>query len=144
MPTRHRHALCSRDRSRSRAIVRALICVVFAALAFSSRAALASMAVPMCGVHAQTVAAPPISRAAPEIPLAPSNCDARALSKWGEHTPTRSPASFPHFELTPRLAALHYRLPPVPRERQPLSESTLIERPGFASNVERPPRRCTL
>ncbi len=95
---------------------------------------------PMCGTHAQSVVAPPISRAAPEIPLAPSDCqnEQRTRFETGHHE--QGPLPSPVVELTPRLPALAYRLPPAPRVLVPRESSRCGERAAHGAALERPPR----
>lgn len=109
-------------------------------LTFTKPAAAALVFAPMCGTHAQSVVAPPISRAAPEIPLSASDCDGSHDLRFEADQRKPSPVPSPVLELTPRLPALAYRLPSAPRALVPLVDSEDDARPGYRSNLERPPR----
>lgn len=119
----------------------ALLTLVTLLLLLVSRPAAAALVfAPMCGTHAQSVVAPPISRAAPDIPLAPADCEDRrgTLLETSDHQP--SPLPTPVLELTPRLAALAYRLPSSPCVLTPIASTRCVERLGHRSTLERPPR----
>lgn len=105
----------------------------------TSRASFAFMLVPMCGVHAETVAAPPITRAAKEVPLGVPCKDERA-TRFESRNDAPVPPEAPSVELVPRLPPLRYRLPPAPGARTPRDVFTSGERPGHERAIERPPR----
>jgi hypothetical protein len=95
----------------------------------------------MCGTHAQSVVAPPISRAAPEIPLAPIDCSREGdAAKFETQGSKPAPPPSPPLELTPRLPALVYRLPPAPRLLVPVESGVRGERAAHRGAIERPPR----
>jgi hypothetical protein len=94
----------------------------------------------MCGVHAETVAAPPISRAAEEVPLAPKPCKDKSDRRFEArgHSPLPPPTT--QVDVVPRLPPLRYRLPPAPRVLGPIDFHVSGERPGYQRTIERPPR----
>ena len=103
----------------------------------------AAAAVPMCGVHAQTVAAPPIGTPASSDELrGPSPChEVEPLSAAG--APEREPRqklTFP--DLPVRALPVPFpsaRCPSVGRLSPGAAEHEL-DRTGFARALERPPR----
>jgi hypothetical protein len=128
-------ALC-----RARRITRALLCLTLAVFSFTSKAAWAATLVPMCGEHAQTVVAPPISRAARDFPLAPLGCDKKADRHLESGpSPQRAPEP-PALEFVPRVPPIRYVLAPPPCYRADLDAGADGERSAHRSNIERPPR----
>ena len=106
----------------------------------TSRASFALTLAPMCGVHAETVAAPPISRAAEEVPLAPKPCNDKRDRRFEAREQVPLPPQTPHVDVVPRLPPLRYRLPPAPRALRPVEFVVAGERPGYQRIIERPPR----
>jgi hypothetical protein len=99
-------------------------------------------AVPMCGVHAQTIAAPPIGT--------PTNTDSLNGSPCEENAPLRA-AGVPNREAPQKLVlpeAPVRALPVLPRlARAPLTGRLSAAPPehdlsatGFARSIDRPPR----
>jgi hypothetical protein len=119
-------------------LVLVYLCALVALL--SSRASFALTLVPMCGVHAETVAAPPISRAAEEVPLGPKRCHDKRDRGFEAREQVPLPPPTPHVDIVPRLPPLRYRLPPAPRARRPVEFLVSGERPGYQRAIERPPR----
>jgi len=137
-PTLDRFRLPTARRVRS--LTRLLACLVLALLSLSSKSAFAISRVPMCGMNAETVIAPPISRAAQDSPLAPTGCESKIDTRWESGQPRRAPAELPSVELVPRVPPVRFWLPRGPCTRVPLSAEVNGERAAHRSNLERPPR----
>ena len=119
---------------------RLLAAVVATLFVLSAKSAAAMSVVPMCGVNAETVIAPPISRTAPEIPLAPSSCEQKQDHKLETSAPRQAPLDQVSVELVPRVPPISFRLPREPRTRAPLLAVANGERSAHALALERPPR----
>ncbi|HET9932214.1 MAG TPA: hypothetical protein VFQ35_16035 [Polyangiaceae bacterium] len=115
--------------------------VLLTLLVFGTRRAHAMSLVPMCGVNAETVVAPPISRAAQEIPLGPSACDPQSDPRLETTAPRQTPPELPSIEVVPRVPPVAFHLPREPRTRAPLVPIQDGERSAHRSALERPPRR---
>ncbi|MFZ5891188.1 MAG: hypothetical protein ACOY0T_09060 [Myxococcota bacterium] len=109
-------------------------------LALSSKSAFALSVVPMCGENAETVIAPPISRAAPEIPLVAGNCEHKTDTRLETRGPRQAPPDLPSVELVPRVPPLRFWLPRAPSSRAPLADYRDEERSAHRAAIERPPR----
>lgn len=124
--------------------LRLLFCLVATLLLLVSRPAAAMVLAPMCGGHGETLAAPPITRAAKEYPLAPSGCDRQDDrqddGRVENSSPNPAPPSAPSIEVVPRLPPVRYRLPPPPRVLVPIESTISGERAGHGRGIERPPR----
>lgn len=109
-------------------------------LAWVSRA---SAAVPMCGVRAQTVAAPPIGTPASSDALSAGACDdgapLRAVGAPQRETPEK--LSFPDSPV--RALPLLPNLPSCPllAHASPALAEHELRSTGFARTIDRPPRR---
>ncbi|MGC4093676.1 MAG: hypothetical protein QM756_38405 [Polyangiaceae bacterium] len=122
-------------------LVRWLSCLTLALLAFGTKSALAFPLVPMCSADGQTVLAPPVSRAASEIPLAPSGCEQQRFDpRLKSAPPHQSPPEMPSVELIPRVPPLRFRLPKEPCSRAPLAAVLDGERGAHRTSLDRPPR----
>jgi hypothetical protein len=132
---------CSKTHNRNRWLVQLCTLTAFVwSLAWVSSAA---AAVPMCGVHAQTIAAPPIGT--------PASSDSLSVgSPCQPYSPLQA-ASVPQRDAPEKLSLpeLPIRaLPILPRRMQPPNEGQLLplaedDAPvsaGFAGSIERPPR----
>ena len=128
-------------RIRFRRVARLFAVALLMLLAFGTKRAHAMSLVPMCGVNAQTEVAPPLSRAAQEIPLGQSACDPQIDHHRLESGPPRQPpAELPSIEVVPRVPPISFRLPRAPRTRAPLFPVDGGERSAHRSALERPPR----
>jgi hypothetical protein len=103
----------------------------------------ASAAVPMCGVRAQTVAAPPIGTpASSDSVSAGTPCDARSLLRVGNAPPREAPEKLSLPDLPIRALPLLPGLAECPvagRVNTALPEHELLAT-GFARSIDRPPR----
>jgi hypothetical protein len=115
-------------------------CLVLALVGLLSPAALAHTLVPMCGAHAESIAAPPPMRAGNDASIdAPCSSPEELLKATG--TPKRTPDQVAQLEAPQRLAALYYRLPPRSQAHVLLIASDGgAERAGFRRCLDRPPR----
>lgn len=125
---------------RFRRVTRLLAVVLLTLLVFATKSAHAMSLVPMCGVNAETVVAPPISRAAREIPLEASACDPQVDPRFETSPPRQSPHELPSVEVIPRVPPISFRLPREPRTRAPLFAIDDGERSAHRAALERPPR----
>lgn len=116
-----------------------MLCACAVAMTLTTSASFAFVLVPMCGAHAETIAAPPISRAAKEVPLE-APCKDKRAARFESRNDAPVPPEAPGVELVPRLPPLRYRLPPAPLTRSPRDVFTSGERPGHQRAIERPPR----
>jgi hypothetical protein len=106
-----------------------------------ARPASAALTVPMCGEHAQTIAAPPSGRAANPTFLTAKPCEQRAASALVSGAPEPRPEPVPPLELTPRIAAVSYDLGAFVGDAHGLPRgATGGERSAHSSSIERPPR----
>lgn len=119
---------------------RLLAAVVTTLLVFAAKSASAMSLVPMCGVNAETVIAPPISRAAADLPLAASPCEQKADQRLQSAAPRQAPVEHVSVELVPRVPPISFRLPRGPRARAPLATIVNGERSAHVWALERPPR----
>jgi len=125
---------------RVRSLARLLACLVLTLLSLSSKSAFAISRVPMCGMNAQTVMAPPISRAAQDSPLLPSGCESKVDTRWESGPRRQAPVELPSVELVPRVPPVRFWLPRGPCTRAPLSAEANGERAAHRASLERPPR----
>lgn len=106
-----------------------------------ARPALAALTVPMCGEHAQTIAAPPSGRAANPTFLTAKPCEQRAASTLVSGVAEQRPEPVAPLELTPRIAAVRYDLGAFAGQAQLLPRRVVGgERSAHSSGIERPPR----
>jgi hypothetical protein len=96
--------------------------------------------VPMCGEHAQTVIAPPISRAASDASARAVPCEKRAVSGLTAGAPERQQESAAAPELVPRMLPIYHRLFPRPSASMPIQSAERGDRAGHPNALERPPR----
>jgi len=103
----------------------------------------ASAAVPMCGVRAQTVAAPPIGTpASSDSVSAPGTCDDRSLLGFARTPQRDAPEKLSLPELPIRALPVLPRLATCPvaaRVNTAAAEHELLAT-GFARSIDRPPR----
>jgi hypothetical protein len=109
-------------------------------LVLATRPAAAMVLAPMCGGNGETLTAPPISRAAAEVPLAPTGCDRKDDPRFENRDPNPAPPPVTSSDVVPRLPPVWYRLPPAPRVLIPIESATSGERAGHGRGIERPPR----
>jgi len=127
--------------ARAQRLVRTLVfCVVATLTALVTKPAAAIVFAPMCGPQGETIAAPPIGRAAREVLLAPKGCEEKRDSRFETRQPKTAPLPVTALEWIPRLPPVRYQLPPPPRVLTPIESTPLGERVGFARGIERPPR----
>jgi hypothetical protein len=105
-----------------------------------ARPAAAMVLAPMCGGHGETLTAPPITRNAVEVPLAPSDCEQKDDPRVENRAPNPAPPPSTSIDVVPRLPPIWYRLPGTPSLRLPVEYTTLPARPGHRRGIERPPR----
>jgi hypothetical protein len=105
-----------------------------------SPAAFATTLVPMCGEHAETVAAPPPMRASSNAEITSPPCNPQDLLGSSDQ-PARSPDAAAPLELVPRLPAVYHGLP---RHTQStvlrFADVSGSSRSAFVRELERPPR----
>jgi len=97
--------------------------------------------VPMCGEHAETIAAPPIHRAAHTTILRATPCAAESdgLALGALPEPVR-PERVPPLESIPRVLPVWYDLSPRPASGRLAHDTARSgERSGFPRAIERPP-----
>ena len=119
------------------------LCTLTAFLLSFAWGSSASAAVPMCGMRAQTIAAPPIGTpASSDSVSAGSPCDERSLLQLAGSPQRDAPEklSFPELPIrglpiVPRLFAS----PVVARVNTAAAEHELLAT-GFARSIDRPPR----
>jgi len=108
---------------------------------FGARSADALTLVPMCGEHAQTIAAPPVQRDARSTvlraaPCADANDQLAARTLPDPTAPERAAA----LDSVPRMPPVWHSLPPLPASGRGLCASVRSgERPGHVQPIERPP-----
>lgn len=106
-----------------------------------SPAAFATTLVPMCGEHAETIAAPPPMRASSDAEITSPPCKAPFELLSSSNEPARTPEAAASLDTAPRLPAVYYRLP---RRAEPTVSKFLdvpgSARNGFARTLDRPPR----
>jgi hypothetical protein len=116
-------------------------CLMATLVLLLSPAAFATTLVPMCGEHAETVAAPPPMRASSEAEITGPPCATPQELLEGSRAPARTPDGTAPLETGPRLPAIYHRLP-----RR--SEGTVLRfadvpgaaRSAFVRELDRPPR----
>lgn len=115
-------------------------CLVLVLVGLLSPTASAHTLVPMCGAHAQSIAAPPPMRASSDAAIdAPCSSPEELLKAAG--APKRTPDQVVQVEAPQRLAALYYRLPPRSQARVLLTATEGgAERAGHSRGLDRPPR----
>jgi hypothetical protein len=106
----------------------------------AARPAAAMVLAPMCGGNGETLTAPPISRNAAEVPLAPTGCDRKDETRFENRTPNPPPPQVTSSDVVPRLPPVWYRLPPAPRVLIPVESTSSGERAAHRRGIERPPR----
>jgi hypothetical protein len=111
-----------------------------ALLVLLARPAAAMVLAPMCGGHGETLTAPPISRNALDLPLAPTGCERKGDPRFENRDPQPAPPQVTSIDVIPRLPPVWYRLPPPPRVLTPVESSTSGECTGYGRGIERPPR----
>ena len=94
----------------------------------------------MCGGHGETLTAPPISRNAVEVPLAPTGCERKDDPRYENRDPNPAPPKVASADVVPRMPAVWYRLPPTPCLLLSVEFTRSEERPGHGRGIERPPR----
>jgi hypothetical protein len=109
-------------------------------LVLVARPAAALVLAPMCGGNGETLTAPPITRNAAEVPLAPTGCDRKDDPRFENHAPDPAPSQMTSIDVVPRLPPVWYRLPPPPRVLIPVESTSAGERAGHGRGIERPPR----
>ena len=109
-------------------------------IVFGTTVASAATWVPMCGEHAETVIAPPISRPLSDATLRAGACDDRMVQGFTSSLPERhkEPSAAP--ELVPRMPPVFHRLYAAPRTRVTIETEISGERNAHRSSIERPPR----
>jgi len=113
---------------------------VLALVGLLSPAALATTLVPMCGAHAESIAAPPPMRASKDASI-DAPCSLPEEMFKAPSTPKRTPDQAAQVETPHRLAALYFRLPPRSQAHTLLAGTALdAERSGFRRGLDRPPR----
>jgi len=103
----------------------------------------ASAAVPMCGVRAQTVAAPPIGTpASSDTVSAGTPCDAHSLLRFGNAPPREAPEKLSLPDLPIRALPILPSLAgcPVAGRVNTASPEHELLATGFARTIDRPPR----
>jgi hypothetical protein len=107
---------------------------------FGAQLAHAITLVPMCGLHAETQIAPPISRPSMNGVIRSGACEDVPLLELHKGLPDRSPEHGAPPQDAPRVPPVYFRLPPVPCTRAPIVSVRADDRSGFRSGIERPPR----
>jgi hypothetical protein len=120
--------------------VRLMACLAALWVLFGAPFAHAVTRVPMCGEHAQTVIAPPISRPASDASLRAVPCEKSASSGFVTGSPERQQESAGVPELVPRVLPIYYRLFPRPSVPMPIPSAERGDRAGHPSTLDRPPR----
>lgn len=106
-----------------------------------ARPAFAALTVPMCGEHAQTIAAPPSGRAANPTFLTAKPCEQRTASTLVSGAAEQRPEPLVPLELTPRIAALRYDLGAFVGQAHLLPRGTSGgARSAHSAGIDRPPR----
>lgn len=119
---------------------RLVACLSALWVVFGAAVAHAVTLVPMCSEHAETVVAPPIFRAASNSALRSGACEDPGRFGIESGLPERTPERVAAPEGAPRMPPIYFYLPPIPHSRAPLEGTTVHERPGYRSGIERPPR----
>ena len=130
-------------RSTFAASQRALALLVYltaALVVLVARPAAAMVLAPMCGGNGETLTAPPITRNAVEVPLAPTGCERKGDLRFENRTPNPAPPQVTSTDVVPRLPPVWYRLPSAPCVLVPVESTSSGERAGFGRGIERPPR----
>ncbi|HYJ11850.1 MAG TPA: hypothetical protein VEX18_22655 [Polyangiaceae bacterium] len=109
-------------------------------LCATGRAAAANIAVPMCGEHNESIAAPPIFRAYEAGSIVASPCHSEQVKAGRSSAP--APERLVVQERPERaLSFSALRLSQQVDARLPIaSGSSSLQRPGFARSLDRPPR----
>jgi hypothetical protein len=116
-------------------------CLTAALVLLLSPAAFATSLVPMCGEHAETVAAPPPMRASSDAEITSPPCSSPHELLTNSRQPARTPDIAAPPDTVPRLPPVYYRLPRN-------AESSMLhfadvsgsERSAFVRELDRPPR----
>lgn len=122
---------------------RIVACLAVLWVVFGAGTAGAATLVPMCGEHAETVIAPPVSRPASDAVLR-APCSQRAAVQLSDGAPEAPREPMVPHEAAPRILPVYYRLAPIPCTRAALEVAPRGDRAGFGSAIERPPRRRAL
>lgn len=103
----------------------------------------ASAAVPMCGVRAQTVAAPPIGTPASSDSLSAGACDEGAPLRAASVPQREAPEKLSFPDSPVRALPVLANLPsgPLLAQRSPAVAEHELRSTGFARTIDRPPRR---
>lgn len=109
-------------------------------IALGCPVALAAPLVPICGKHAETLAAPPISRPAHGAVLRKAPCSKQGPLELQRGLPERAPERVAVAEPPPLTLPTAFPLAPAARKRTPLKAMRSGERDGFRPGIERPPR----
>ena len=125
---------------RLRALVRVATLVSALWVVFGTSLAHAATWVPMCGEHAQTVIAPPISRGASSATLRAGACEERGPLELTSGAPERPKEPSAAHELVPRMPPVFHRLYSAPRARVSVATHASGERAAHRGAIERPPR----